>query len=323
MWTVRYAIETILSMKSTLSTLSIKSTKSILSIECYLKSVDRQRSTQAMMRTMIRILLTAAGTYLAYAVLVFFLQRSMIFPHSVIPPYTDPIRPEGAEILSIQTGTDSVETWFIPADAAFSGPCPAVIFAHGNAELIDFWPQYLKPLSTNGIHLLLVEYPGYGRTSGKPSQKSITRAFAAAYDQLIARKTVDPGRIIFFGRSIGGGIVCSLAEERPAAGLVLLSTFTSIRAFAPRYGLFPFMIRDPMNNIGLLQKYPGPVLILHGQHDELIPFTHAAALASAGRNAKLVAYPCGHNDCPPDWHLFWKDVFAFLRENGMMKSSEP
>jgi fermentation-respiration switch protein FrsA (DUF1100 family) len=273
-----------------------------------------------MMRLMIRILLTAAGAYLAYAGLVFFLQRSMIFPRSVIPPYTDPIRPEGAEVLSVHTGTDTVEAWFIPADAAFSGPCPAVVFAHGNAELIDFWPQYLKPLSMNGIHLLLVEYPGYGRTQGKPSEKSITRAFTAAYDQLIARKTVDPGRIIFFGRSLGGGTVCSLAKERPSAGLILLSTFTSIRSFAPRYGLFPFMIRDPMDNIGLLKNYPGPVLILHGKHDDLIAFTHATALASAARNARLIAYDCGHNDCPPDWNLFWKDMFAFLREHGMISS---
>jgi hypothetical protein len=270
---------------------------------------------------MIRILLTAAGIYLAYAGLVFFLQRSMIFPRFVIPPFTDPAKPQNAEVLTIHTGAETVEAWFIPADAAFSGPCPAVIFAHGNAELIDFWPEYLKPLSQNGIHLLLVEYPGYGRSKGRPSEKSITRAFTAAYDQLVARNTVDPGRIILFGRSIGGGAICSLAKARPSAGLILLSTFTSIRSFAPRYGLFPFMIRDPMDNIGVLKEYPRPSLILHGNRDELIPFTHAEALASVSKNARLIAYDCGHNDCPPDWNFFWKDVFAFLRENGMMKPS--
>jgi fermentation-respiration switch protein FrsA (DUF1100 family) len=270
------------------------------------------------MRPMFRILLTIVIAYLAYSCMVFFVQRSLIFPRSVIPPYSDAIRPEGAEVLSIQTGDDMAEAWFIPADSSFSGPCPAVIFAHGNAELIDFWPEYLKPLSKNGIHLLLVEYPGYGRTPGRPSEKSITRAFTAAYDHLIARKTVDPSRIIFFGRSIGGGTICSLAKERPSAGLILLSSFTSIRSFAPRYGLFPFMIRDPMDNIGLLKEYPGPVLILHGKQDELIPFAHATALASVSRNVRLIAYNCGHNDCPPDWHLFWKDVFAFLQEHGMI-----
>ncbi len=274
-----------------------------------------------MMRLMIRILLTAAGLYLAYAGLVFFLQRSMIFPRFVIPPFTDPARPQGAEVLTIQTGAETVEAWFIPADAAFSGPCPAVIFAHGNAELIDFWPEYLKPLSQNGIHLLLVEYPGYGRSKGRPSEKSITRTLTAAYDQLVARNTVDPGRIILFGRSIGGGAICSLAKERPSAGLILLSTFTSIRSFAPRYGLFPFMIRDPMDNMGVLKEYPRPALILHGKRDDLIPFTHAEALASVSKNTRLIAYDCGHNDCPPDWNVFWKDVFAFLRENGMMKAS--
>lgn len=273
------------------------------------------------MRLMIRILLTAAGLYLAYAGLVFFLQRSMIFPRFVIPPYTDPVRPRDAEVLTIQTGEETVEAWFIPADASFSGPCPAVIFAHGNAELIDFWPEYLKPLSQNGIHLLIVEYPGYGRSKGRPSEKSITRTFTAAYDQLVARNTVDSGRIIFFGRSIGGGAICSLAKERPSAAMILLSTFTSIRSFAPRYGLFPFMIRDPMDNIGVLKEYPRPALILHGNRDDLIPFTHAKALEAVSRNTRLIAYDCGHNDCPPDWNVFWKDVFAFLRENGIMKPS--
>jgi hypothetical protein len=270
---------------------------------------------------MIRTLLIAAGLYMAYAGLVFFLQRSMIFPRFVIPPYTDPVRPRDAEVLTIQTGEETVEAWFIPADTSFSGPCPAVIFAHGNAELIDFWPEYLKPLSQNGIHLLLVEYPGYGRSKGRPSEKSITRTFTAAYDQLVVKNTVDPGRIILFGRSIGGGAICSLAKERPSAGLILLSTFTSIRSFAPRYGLFPFMIRDPMDNIGVLKEYPRPVLILHGNRDDLIPFTHAKALASVSKYTRLIAYDCGHNDCPPDWGVFWKDVFAFLRENAMMKPS--
>lgn len=274
-----------------------------------------------MMRLMIRTLLIAAGLYMAYAGLVFFLQRSMIFPRFVIPPYTDPVRPRDAEVLTIQTGEETVEAWFIPADTSFSGPCPAVIFAHGNAELIDFWPEYLKPLSQNGIHLLLVEYPGYGRSKGRPSEKSITRTFTAAYDQLVVKNTVDPGRIILFGRSIGGGAICSLAKERPSAGLILLSTFTSIRSFAPRYGLFPFMIRDPMDNIGVLKEYPRPVLILHGNRDDLIPFTHAKALASVSKYTRLIAYDCGHNDCPPDWGVFWKDVFAFLRENAMMKPS--
>ena len=273
------------------------------------------------MRLMIRILLTAAGLYLAYAGLVFFLQRSLIFPRGVIPPFTDPVRPQGTEVLSIHTGEEAVEAWFIPADATFSGPRPAVIFAHGNAELIDFWPEYLKPLSQNGMHLLLVEYPGYGRSQGRPSEISIHRAFTAAYDQLVAKNTVDPNKIILFGRSIGGGAICGLAKARPSAALILLSTFTSIRYYAPRYGLFPFMIRDPMDNLGVLKEYPGPALILHGKQDELIPFTHATALMSVSRNARLIAYDCGHNDCPPDWNGFWKDVFAFLRENDMMKPS--
>lgn len=267
---------------------------------------------------MMRIALTLVAIYLAYCGLVYIFQRSLIFPRSVIPPFSDPVRRPGMEVLSIQSGKERVEAWFIPADPAFQGPRPAVIFAHGNAELIDFWPEYLKPFSQNGIHLLLVEYPGYGRSGGRPSENSIRGALTAAYDELVLKTAVDPARIILFGRSIGGGAVGTLAAVRPSAALILLSTFTSLRSFAPGYGLFPFIIRDPMDTLEVLRRYARPVLILHGTKDDLIPFSHARTLASVSRNARLVSYECGHNDCPPDWRVFWKDVLDFLREQGII-----
>ena len=81
-----------------------------------------------------------------------------------------------------------------------------VIFAHGNGELIDYWPDELKKFNDFGLGVLLVEYPGYGRSDGTPTQKSISEAFEAAYDMLVSRPDVDAERIILFGRSVGGGV---------------------------------------------------------------------------------------------------------------------
>ncbi len=247
-----------------------------------------------------------------YAGLLFFFQRSMIFPRGMIPSVPEPVISPHIRQIRLETGKESVDMWLLEADARFERPCPAVIFAHGNAELIDFWPEYLDRFQHIGIHLLLVEYPGYGRSTGRPSQTSITRVLTAAYDRLISLEQVDSRRIILFGRSIGGGAVCSLAKVRPSAAIILMSTFTGIRYFAIRYGLPSALVRDPMDNLGFLQNYEQPVLVLHGRHDEIIPYSHALLLLSASPKASLISWECGHNDCPPDWEDFWKEVVSFL-----------
>ncbi len=190
-----------------------------------------------------------------------------------------------------------------------------MIFAHGNGELIDFWLQELQTFNRLGMGALLVEYPGYGRSEGLPSQSSIEETFAAAYDVLAARKDVDASRIVLFGRSLGGGAVCALAAQRPSAALILMSTFTGVRHFAKRFLVPPFLVRDPFDNLAVVKNYPGPVLVIHGRHDEVIPFSHGTTLYKSVQKGEMIAYNAGHNDCPPDWNVFWHDVASFLREN--------
>jgi hypothetical protein len=169
-----------------------------------------------------------------------------------------------------------------------------------------------------GVGLLLVEYPGYGRSAGSPSQESISETFIKAYDRLAARQDVDASRIVLFGRSLGGGAVCDLALKRPSAALILMSCFKSVSAFAVRYLAPAFLIRDPFDNLSVVRQYPGPVLVIHGNFDEVVPFSHGRALHAAAPNGKMIAYPAGHNDCPPDWAVFWRDVEEFLRTHGIL-----
>ena len=165
-----------------------------------------------------------------------------------------------------------------------------------------------------------MEYPGYGSSAGSPSQDSIVQIFVAAYDDLVSRKDIDSSRIIFFGRSLGGGAVCALAQERSSAALILMSTFTSVRSFAKQFLLPSFLVRDPFDNLSVIKNYPGPVLILHGRHDEVIPFTHGQKLYQTAQYGKMIAYEAGHNDCPPDWKVFWRDVSGFLHDIGFIQS---
>jgi len=256
------------------------------------------------------------------------MQRSIIFPRSYIPHPSENAKAAcGIEKIWLSTHSGKFETWFMPpsnshpAKPVPAKPVPAVIFAHGNAELIDFCPEELRVFTRIGMGVLLIEYPGYGRSEGSPSQESISQAFNAGYDYLVSRKDVDPSRIVLFGRSVGGGAVCTLASSKPSAALILQSTFTSVRAFASKFLVPGFLVRDPFDNLSVVSAYPNPVLIIHGKHDDIIPFSHGKALYEKCLNGKLIAYDCSHNDCPPDYLVFREDIKAFLSCFGMINPS--
>jgi pimeloyl-ACP methyl ester carboxylesterase len=257
--------------------------------------------------------------YLLYCGLLFLMQRQMMFPRSLIEVPSKGPDISGLERIWVQASFGKVETWYLPpAENRVSGPAPAVMFAHGNGELIDFWPEELGKFNRLGVGILLVEYPGYGRSQGSPSQTSIEEAFVGAYDMLVARKDIDPSRIILFGRSLGGGAVCALAARRPSAALILMSTFTSARSFAAKYLAPGFLMRDPFDNLSIVRGYPGPVLVMHGTFDEVVPYQHGLTLCQAARQGKMITCDSGHNDCPPHWDAFWRDIQSFLKETGVI-----
>ena len=260
--------------------------------------------------------------YLGYCLLLFLVQRHMLFPRYMMPPLVveDREKIPSLETIWIHMPFGKVEALYLaPTKSSNNQPAPLVIFAHGNAERIDFCTQELLQFTLWGMGVLLVEFPGYGRSEGKPSQASITETFIAAYDLMAGRKDVDASKIVLYGRSIGGGAICSLLKHRRASAVILMSTFTSVRSFASRYLVPVFLVRDPFDNLSALKAFQGPLLILHGKHDEVIPYAHGNALYQASPNARLLSYECGHNDCPPDWSRFWEDVEGFLRSANLLQ----
>ncbi len=268
--------------------------------------------------TIIGLVLGAVALYSAYVGVLYFAQRSMLFPR---PPAGVPGETgnDGHEVIWLSTSSGKVECWYYPPatrqpDAGF----PAVILAHGNAEIIDTFSREFDGFGDLGLAVLIVEYPGYGRSQGSPSQQTITEALTIGYDTLVAREEIDAGRVILFGRSLGGGAVCALAAQRPAAALVLLSTFTSIRDMAHRYLAPQFLVRDPFDNLAVVEHFDGPVLVVHGTDDGLIPLDQAETLSRAAEHGQILRYPCGHGDCPGDWDRFWRDMAHFLQKNDLV-----
>jgi fermentation-respiration switch protein FrsA (DUF1100 family) len=258
------------------------------------------------------ILLIALGAIWA----VIALQKFVTFPrahHSLQQPGARTAAAGEAIWFDIDGGR--VEAWFLPAPGP--SPSPLMIHAHGNGELIDIQTHSVAALRAAGIGILLVEYPGYGRSTGNPSEKSVTDTFVAAYDWASHDKRVDPARIIGYGRSLGGGAVAQLAARRPIAALVLESTFTSIGELVRANHIPGWFIVNEFDTRAVLAKYSGPVLILHGTHDGTFPVALAHALHKASPRSELHVQDCGHNDCPSQWEL----VLRFLDQNGVFGKS--
>ena len=275
--------------------------------------IIRKRSVQ---RCMGNILIILGLAYVGWLLLLYCMQNSIMFPRAMIrPPLLAP-PVEGMEVLSIdlpEGGT--VDAWLIrPAGTTPPAGWPVVVFFHGNGELIDFQQDLVHAYGKMGFALLLVEYRGYGRSAGKPSQLAIRSDALEFYDRMIQRGDIDRDRVVFQGRSIGGAVAIDLATLRRPAALIIQSTFTRTAVFARRFGVPPWLVKNPYRNDQAVSRLDVPMLIFHGSQDEVIPISHGRQLNALASRATYVEYECGHNDFPGlgNDKVFWAQVEEFL-----------
>jgi uncharacterized protein len=258
--------------------------------------------------------------YLLYFVYFYLNQRAYLYPRQYIAPPGALPAVQGLEQFWLETSEGKVEAWYLsPLSSDVATPAPLLILAHGNGEIIDNWLAAVTTLRQMGFGVLLVEFPGYGRSAGAPTERSIRESYLLAYDTIIKHPQVDPQRIILFGHSLGGGAASILAAERPSKALILFSTFTSVRAIARDRMLPSFAALDTFDNLAAVRNYPHPVLIIHGKRDMTIPYHHALALAAAARQGQLVTLACGHGGCIQDWDRFWRELSQFFERAGVLK----
>jgi fermentation-respiration switch protein FrsA (DUF1100 family) len=256
------------------------------------------------------VVLVVTGAVLVLVGLVFVAQRSVLFP---APPPRGPAGRGTAELIALGSSTSAARALYLAPASGTATPYPLVIFAHGNAELADDWVDGFGPVRAWGWAVLLLEYPGYGDAPGRPSEASIGEAARAAFDWAAADARFDAARIVAYGRSLGGGAAGLLAATRPLAAVVLESSFTSTRPLAAAMGVPGWLIRDRFDSLRALRDYRGPLLVVHGTEDRLVPVGEGRQLAAAVPGAEFHALPCGHNDCPRPWPI----LRAFLTRHGL------
>jgi pimeloyl-ACP methyl ester carboxylesterase len=174
-----------------------------------------------------------------------------------------------------------------------------IIFSHGNAEDIYLVQTYLQSyfLKKVSINAIVYEYTGYGEANGKiPADSSLYDDIETVYLYLTENMSISPKNIILYGRSIGSGPSCYLAEKHEVAGLILHSPLMSaLRVVLNLRWTLPF---DKFPNIDRVPNINCPIFIIHGRRDEIVPFYHAIELHA---NSKLKYPPyyvdgAGHNN---------------------------
>lgn len=238
------------------------------------------------------------GLFALCAGFLYFFQEKVVFVPSreiVITP--DEVGLAWEDVyLEVAPGV-KINVWYILAPDSTR---KTVLFCPGNAGNISrrvFTAQFLTGL---GVNVLLVDYRGYGRSQGAPSEKNAYADVTAAYNWLVNEKKLTPEEIYLFGRSLGGAIAIEVAGRVPTAGLIVESSFTSAAEVGRR--MFPFMpvkmlSRYRFDNASKIGRLACPVLVTHSPEDDLIPYEMGQKLYELAPEPKrFIELSGAHND---------------------------
>ena len=187
--------------------------------------------------------------------------------------------------------------WWVPSA---SSPLGHVLLFHGNAGNVCDRLLHAELLVASGFDVLLFDYRGYGRSSGKPSEQGTYHDARAALAALADQPGVEGSRVVYVGESLGAAVALALAIERPPRALVLQSAFASVREMARVH--YPFipaaLVPDAYPSLRLIRRLEAPLLVLHGERDEVVPPSQGRALFEAAPEPKrLRLFPgIAHND---------------------------
>ena len=198
-----------------------------------------------------------------------------------------------------------------------TGADRTIVFFHGNAGNASHRLPAAERLALMGPNVLLVDYRGYGLSEGRPTEQGIYQDGEAAWQWLVDSGQ-DPEKIILFGRSLGAVVAVRLASQRTVERLVLVTPLTSASDMAREIGMgwAAWAVRGRLDALAWIRQVQAPVLVVHGDQDEIVPLAlgrrlHAAAPAAA----ELVVIAGGrHNDLSVvGGERYWQRIEAFVR----------
>lgn len=242
-------------------------------------------------------LLIVGGSYL-------FLDKLMFHP-----PVDRSSEPFKKELFTLEARTNQISCLHLKSP----GATRTLLYSHGNAE--DIWSRswILSRYATNGLSVLAYDYPGYGQSTGSPTEEGVYQAAESAYRYLTEQCHLRPEEILIYGRSIGSGPSHYLAEKYPVGGLIIECGFTSITRVVTRLKIIPF---DAFPNINRIEHIHCPVLFFHGEADETVPFSHGKQMFARAHAPKYKLWipGCDHANIPQiAGEQYWETLKEFVK----------
>jgi fermentation-respiration switch protein FrsA (DUF1100 family) len=250
--------------------------------------------------------------YVGVALMMMFLENRLVYQPAGPEMWTAPPIPEIQDVQLRTADGDTIHGWWLPETKSDR----TILYLHGNAGNLSHRGGSIAKLRTLlNASVLIIDYPGYGKSSGAPSERGCYQAADAAYDWLVREQQRDPKKLVLFGASLGGGVAVDLASRKECQALVLVKTFTTLPDVGARQMPWlpvRWLMRNRFDSRTKLALCKQPVFIAHGDADTLIPFEMGRELYESACEPKaFLAMPdCDHNDPLPQ--EFFDELKKFL-----------
>jgi len=252
-----------------------------------------------------------------------FIERNFIF--FPVKPLAFSPRGWGMDFEDVYLRTHDgvrLNAWLIQS----SQDSPMVLWFHGNAGNIADRVENARLLFDRGLSLFMVDYRGYGKSEGAPSEKGIYVDGQAAYDYLVSERDIAPENLIIFGRSLGSTVAVHVASRNKCAGAILESAITNMADMArAHYPIIPGLgnLKHKFNSIDRVPEISAPILFIHGDADEIVPYELGRRLFdAAGSEKTFYTIPRAHHN--DRYFVGGKEYFdrfeRFVREKTGKKS---
>jgi len=278
-----------------------------------------------------------AVVYLAFGAALYLFQDRLMFQPGPPPPL--PAETAAPELTPVTLKTAdglALVSWYAPPPDSGDRDADGcvVVYFHGNAGNMADRAYKARAFLDMGLGVLLVGYRGYNGNPGSPSEQGF-RADGRAALAFLDAQGIGPDRRVHYGESIGSGTALPLAVEQGAAAVILEGAFTSMVDMAQRqYPVYPagFLVRHTFDNVAAVGRLTAPLLVLHGEGDDLVPPEMGHRLLETARaaghsRAEAVFFPQGNHVDLFD-HGAINHVATFLRglsgtgpENGHTQTS--
>jgi len=251
------------------------------------------------------ILYIAIGFVFLFGYIKFLEQKSVFFPNKIVKVNPEILHMPFEDVYFGTKDNLKINGWFIPTE----GSKYTILYFHGNAGNLADRLEKIELLKKIGLNIFIIDYRGFGKSQGRPTEKGVYLDADAAYDYLIKDRKIGPDQIVLFGESIGSAVAIELASKVKVRGMILEGAFSKAKDMVNKiYPLLPaFLFSNMYDSLSKIKNISCPKLFIHSKNDEIVPFKLAQKLFYAAKEPKKLIEVSGeHND------VFWASQDEFI-----------